>query len=430
MACFANQRCIIKHDGREGRTLILPSRFLFGEFVIMRKILFAVNNMNINGIKTSLLHILNSLDSEKYSIDLLLFEKSGALLNSIPTNVDVISIDGFATIKEMAYLSFGNAAIHLIKNKRFIDLFWYCLFSLRSHLLNDIGILYKYLFKKIPSLSKEYDYAISYFGPLDVLSYFVLYKVPAKKRDQWIHFDVNMVNFNLIFAKKYFPKFDRIIAVSEKAKYALNGILPALNIKSYILPSPVESIIKLSQVDTVHYKHGKLQIVTIGRLAPQKGPDIALAVANELKKYGLKFEWHFVGGGILFDSLQEQILSSHLDDCFFLEGEQINPYKFLPDADLYVQPSRHEGYGLTIQEAKAVNLPIICTDFAGADEQIINGISGLIVECNIKDITTAIIDLSSHPEKRKLFSSNLCTYTSLTSNTHRFQDLFPEDLNV
>lgn len=397
----------------------------------MKKILFAVNNMNINGIKTSLLHILNSLDYKKYNIDLLLFEKKGALLKSIPSTVNVIFLDDFVTIKEMAYLPFNNAVIYLIKNKRFIDLFWYCIFSFKSYLLNDSGILYKYILKKIPALSKKYDLAISYFGPLDVLSYFILYKVTAKKRDQWIHFDVKMINFNLIFAKKYFPKFDRIIAVSEKAKHNLNEVLSTLKIKTYILPSPVEFIIKLSQVDTIHYKHDKFQIVTIGRLTYQKGPDIALAVANELKTHRLKFEWHFVGGGPLFDSLQKQILNLHLENYFFLEGEHINPYKFLPEADLYVQPSRHEGYGLTIQEAKIINLPIICTDFAGADEQITNGISGLIVKCNIKDITTAIIDLKSHPKKRKIFSSNLYTYTSLVSSpSYKYQDLFSEDLNV
>lgn len=393
----------------------------------MQKILFSVNNMNINGIKTSLLNLLNSIDYKYYSVDLFLLEKSGTLLKSVPNNVNVVAFEDFAAIKEMAYLPFKDALNHLIRSRRFAEVFRYCYYSIKAYISSDDGVLYRYLLGKIPSLAEEYDYAISYFGPLDVLSYYVLTKTKANKKDQWVHFDVNQINFDEKFASQYYPMFNRVIAVSEKAKKNLNERLPGLAIDSFILDSPVSSIIELSQKCPVSYKEEYFQIVTIGRLTLQKGPDIALDIARKLSEQGIKYQWHFIGGGGLFESLQKKIKQYQLDDCFILEGEQVNPYRYLVNADLYVQPSRHEGYGLTIQEAKILCLPIICTDFAGADEQIIDGISGVVVKNDIDSLKDAIIDLYLHDEKRESFRMYLQNLDLRSLHSNMIADMFPEE---
>ena len=382
--------------------------------------------MNINGIKTSLLYFLDSMDYNHYRVDLLLLEKRGALLESVPDNVKIIAFEDFSTIKEMAFLPFMDALKHLIRNARFWEALRYCYYSAKAHIVSDDGILYRYLFENIPSLAEEYDYAISYFGPLDVLSYYVLNKTKANKKNQWIHFDVNQINFDEKFASKYYPMFDRVITVSEKAKENLHERLPDLTIDSLVLASPVRSIIELSQKCPVKYKEECFQIVTIGRLALQKGPDIALEVSRKLSEQGIKFQWHFIGGGSLFDSLQEKIKQYQLSDCFILEGEQVNPYRFLVNADLYVQPSRHEGYGLTVQEAKILCLPIICTDFAGANEQIIDGVSGVVVKNDINSIKAAIIDLYFHNEKRESFRMYLRNLDMSTLYSNVIREIFPE----
>ena len=51
-------------------------------------------------------------------------------------------------------------------------------------------------------------------------------------------------------------------------------------------------------------------------------------------------------------------------------GTKTNPYRFYKDATIYVQTSRHEGFGITIAEAKVFKLPIVSTDVAGAREQL------------------------------------------------------------
>jgi glycosyltransferase involved in cell wall biosynthesis len=71
-----------------------------------------------------------------------------------------------------------------------------------------------------------------------------------------------------------------------------------------------------------------------------------------------------------------------------------------------VQPSRHEGYCITLAEARAFNKPIVTTDFVGAREQIQDGHNGLIVNFDQDEIANAI--------KKLIDSQQLCN--SLTEN--------------
>lgn len=391
----------------------------------MKKILLAVNNMNLNGIKTSLLDMIEALNNERYDVTLFLFEKRGPLMEKIPKNIKVIACEEFYNIKEMAYLDRKSAILTMRRKREYKKIIMYLFYSVLADKTHDMGILYKWLLKKVPNICQQYDYAVSYFGPLDILSYYILFKVAANKKVQWVHFDIEKINFNLTFAKKYYPRFDTVYVVSKKAQITLEKALPRLHTTCFILPISKEKIYRLSKEEIVHYDHSKFQIVTIGRLTLQKGPDIAINIAKKLKEKNIKFEWHFVGGGELFEKLCREIQLYNLKDTFYLENEQLNPFRFLTEADLYVQPSRHEGYGLTVQEAKAMRLPIICMDFAGADEQINSGYNGIIVhdESELFDgIFEIINDISLRESFRKrLFDENL----PQVSNT-KYQELYEE----
>lgn len=383
--------------------MYLVSSFCLLRGIGMKKILFAVNNMNINGIKTSLLNLLSSINLSEYEITIFMFEKCGLLLKELPDYCNVVCFDEFSEIKEMAYLPFALATKKLFEKKQYFKLLSYTIVEFVSRVIKNKGILYHYLFQGFPKIDASFDYAMSYFGPLDVLSYYVLNEIRANNKIQWVHFDINEINFDKKFAKKSYPKFDRMVVVSRKAQKALNDVFPHLKTECFILPTPIEKVINQSKTDTVFYRKDRFQLVTIGRLTMQKGPDIAVHISKRLKDSGFSFEWHFVGGGEMYDELTHMIKKMGLNEIFFLEGEQINPYRFLPEADLYVQPSRHEGYGLTIQEAKIIGLPIICTDFAGADEQIINGKTGVIVNLEEDELLEAIADLMLNEHKRQQF---------------------------
>ena len=88
-------------------------------------------------------------------------------------------------------------------------------------------------------------------------------------------------------------------------------------------------------------------------------------------------------------------------------GVHNNPYPYLKNTTIYVQPSRHEGYGIAMAEARAFELPIICTDFAGAREQIRNGETGIVVKCDKNELCDAIQKLLANPQLQDEFRMNL-----------------------
>ena len=90
---------------------------------------------------------------------------------------------------------------------------------------------------------------------------------------------------------------------------------------------------------------------------------MAVEAACFLKKKGLAFKWYFIGEGSERKNIEKMISSYRLQNDVILLGLQTNPYPYMAQADVYVQTSRHEGFGMTIAEAKILGLPIVSTNF-------------------------------------------------------------------
>ena len=79
----------------------------------------------------------------------------------------------------------------------------------------------------------------------------------------------------------------------------------------------------------------------------------------------------------------------------------------MKNCDIYVQPSRYEGYVTTITEAKCFNRPIVGTNIEGIKEQIINDETGILVDCDVDDLYKGIKKLLDNKELRDKLSINL-----------------------
>ena len=97
---------------------------------------------------------------------------------------------------------------------------------------------------------------------------------------------------------------------------------------------------------------------------------MALEAARILKEHNIRFKWYFVGDGSLMGELKTIIEKYGLRDYVILLGLRENPYPYMKHCDIYVQPSLHEGYCITLAEAKLFGHPIVATDFTGAREQL------------------------------------------------------------
>lgn len=95
-------------------------------------------------------------------------------------------------------------------------------------------------------------------------------------------------------------------------------------------------------------------------------------------------------------------------DRVILLGTKINPYPYIKNCDIYVQPSFTEGYCTTTVEAKVLCKPIVTTDAPGMREQFVSGENGLIVDAMTPEaLAEGIRQLLDHPEMCEKFTNAL-----------------------
>ncbi|SEP67406.1 Glycosyltransferase involved in cell wall bisynthesis [Virgibacillus subterraneus] len=383
-----------------------------------KKVIFMIINMNVGGTEKALLNMIAEMPKADYDITILMLEKYGGFLESIPSEVNVEYLQEYPTFKEELNQPPKKKALKLIKRGRFIKGILFSTIVLLSKLTKNKSIFFNYLLKNVPELTNEYDVAIAYAGPMDFISYFVAMKINAKKKIQWIHFDITKVGFDNRFAAKLYKQFDKIFVVSKEGKNKFINLFPQFENKVESFPNKVSREIVLKMADEGPGFEGNfngVRILTVGRLSKEKGQDLAIRALAKLKKAGFNVRWYCIGEGSARAEYQELIKEYEVDNDFILLGAKPNPYPYMKQCDIYVQPSRHEGYCITLAEAKCFNKPIVSTNFTGAREQIVNGKTGVIVNIGETDVYNAI--------KKMLDNKLLCQRYSESISKEHFEKI-------
>ncbi|WP_226667502.1 glycosyltransferase [Metabacillus litoralis] len=373
----------------------------------MKKILFVIDSLNSGGAEKSLVSLLSIINYKKYEVDLLMFSIEGLYLSLLPKEVNVLDVPNF--FKKQA-----SGVKGLLKNGDLKELFIRIKTSISirnpryKKILHTSQINWKSISESIDKLEKKYDVAIAYSQGIP--TYFVAEKVKADKILCWINTDYKIASYNNKFDRKYYEKYDNIIAVSDYNKNVFVDEIPSVKDKIrviYDILSP--NLIKSMASEDGGFKDNYygLRILTIGRLVEAKGYDMAIEACIKLKKHGYKFKWYVIGEGILENKLKKMVTEFQLEDIFIFLGTYQNPYVFLKQCDIYVQPSRFEGFGLAIAEAKILQKPIIATNFSVVQNQIKNKKNGLIVNMNSESIFNGIKEIIDNNKLINLFCERL-----------------------
>jgi glycosyltransferase involved in cell wall biosynthesis len=374
-----------------------------------KKMLFMLINMNIGGTEKALLNMINEIPKDKYDITIFMLEKYGSFLKLIPSEVKVKYFTGYQNIKDLLNKPPQLMSCHLLKKGKIIKAITFLLLHIVTKMLKDRRLYFKYLLRNYPILEEEYDAAVAYGGPMDFISYFVVKKIKAKKKIQWVHFDVTQIDFNKKFASKIYKKFDKIFVVSKEGKNKLTTILPKIKDKTERLLNIISAdlVVKMAKEEDgfQDYFNG-MRILTVGRLSKEKGQDLSIPILAKLKKDGLNVKWYCIGEGNARREYENLIKDFSIENDFILLGAKPNPYPFMKQCDIYVQASRHEGYCITLSEAKCFKKPIVTTNFTGASEQISHNKTGIIVN-DEEQLYSAIKQLLNNEIFRTKFTKNL-----------------------
>lgn len=374
----------------------------------MKKILFVIESLSIGGAEKSLVTLLNSLDYNKYDVDLQLFSYGGEFEKLLPKQVNVLPILPFFDYCNIPY----GKCLKKLSNLRFLLSQLAYSMNLRMRNYNNIQksvIMWRNVNKSFNKFTKEYDVAIAYAQ--GVPTFYVAEKIKANKKIAWINVSYFPEGkYKEYITKYYVNSYDKINCVSESVK---EQVITHFNLSKNKL-TVIKDIISyeindtLSTMDSINFSNDvKYNLLTVGRIVHQKGYDIAIEACKLLHDKGLSFKWYVVGDGIEVEKIKCMIAKYNLEDIFILLGAKSNPYPYFKACDIYVQCSRFEGFGIVLAEARQFNKPIVTTNFDSVKNQITNNINGLITDIDSISVAKGIEKMMRDDEYRNMIIANV-----------------------
>ncbi|AXI10773.1 glycosyl transferase [Oceanobacillus zhaokaii] len=369
-----------------------------------KSILFVIDSLDIAGAEKSLVTLLSMLDYSRYSVDLQLFAYGHALEELVPEEVKIL--------EPLKYTVFSKRDLkesikHALAKRDFMMLysrFKYSIEIRKKEYTNPqkAKIFWQSVSKVIENNSKTYDIAVSYAQGIP--TFYVAEKVKANNKFAWVNTSLIINEKERDYQRRFYDIYNKIIAVSYSAKEKYLDIFPFYSDKVEVIFDINNPILinRMSQIGRDYEdNYNGIRILTIGRLSEGKGYDIALEACKRLKEKGINFKWYVLGKGPLKKEIEDYIIEHDLAEHFILLGIKTNPYPFIKKADIYVQTSRFEGFGLAIAEARMLNIPVVTTRFDAVFNQMIHEKNGLVVDMNAEAVSEGILSLINDQELRQ-----------------------------
>ncbi len=188
-----------------------------------------------------------------------------------------------------------------------------------------------------------------------------------------------------------------IISTKELYEYYKDKVNP----KCILISNPV--IIEGNNKSKLNNKN----IVSVGRLSPEKGFEDLLDVMKIVTKYDNNIKLNICGDGYLRNKIEEKIKVLRLEKNVKLLGfvkdkELENAYL---NASLYVMPSISECFGLVLLEAMHYGLPCIAFDNASGPKELLSKNTGILIKNrNKEDMAKRIVQILNDKKELQKYS--------------------------
>lgn len=307
------------------------------------------------------------------------------LVNEFDIEIWGVSVDGVAN--ESLELNGKNYPIHVFGNvktkNKFFPNYWRGLNLVRE--------------KKI--FTTEYDIVYAHTGSCLIAAHFITNRNKTKlvyHQHGLNHLkDYSLMSLiqrpGLRLAQKYAGLVFVVSNLESVEKYA-KEMERKTKARFVSIGSPVD----LSRFDEVKNKEKILEkknsptrnYLYTGRLSAFKNVKTLIDAVHMYKqKVGREVKMTVAGSGEEMDNLARQVkllkMESSIEMLGAVSHEQI--YSLLEDADVFLTASGGEGVSVSVVEAYAAGLPVVCFNVPGLNKQVVNGVTGIVAQDKTAD---------------------------------------------
>lgn len=327
----------------------------------MKKVLFFCQD-GVGGAERMTVLIGKSLDTRIYDVCFCLvgISSNSSIVDFIPNGIHIIRIPNMNRF----YLVWKMVS-SILKEKPF------AVFSSVINISNKI-LPFRWMFPKVKVIIRCDNYLYTY----------------SDKQQKMI--------------AKLYPMADCIIAQTQEMKDELVIQLGINETKVVALNNPIDkqTIDKKVASAISPYQSNKIKhFVAIGRFNRQKGFDLLIDAFIEVCKTRRDVDLYIVGdktlgGGLIFESLEQKAIESGIADLVHCVGYKDNPYVYLKYADCFVLSSRWEGLPNVLLESLYLGTPVAAFKCIPIIERIVDdGVNGFLAEKeNVSSLAIAMLD--------------------------------------
>lgn len=180
------------------------------------------------------------------------------------------------------------------------------------------------------------------------------------------------------------------------------GTISGIDVKKFASNSEM----RIHQRAELKYLDNDFVFLYLGRLNRDKGVLDLVKAIQRLERQHPNVKLLLVGPDE--EGIQDEIIELGLNsEAIHFYGNTFHPENIFQVAEVFCLPSHREAFGLSIIEASACELPIICSDTYGLKDSMVNGVTGIRhITHNVDSIVRAMEILYTNEERRNKLGKN------------------------
>ena len=358
----------------------------------MKKILIVNNNLDMGGIQKSLVNLVNELYRD-HDITLLLFSKSGSLLQELPTGVKIITPASVYRILGLEKRTLKRHPV-LFALKGFLST--YSKLRSRRSAMKILGLFQRKISGYDVVISYSHFPHPAYFG--NGCADFVLDQTICNHKVCFVHCDYLNFGGRSESNNRAYMEFDKIACCSDsvRERFLAGSGVPGERV--YTVRNFYDLKLSDHRFDQVcPFDRQQINLLTIARLSGEKGILRAMEALHLSNRTDIHY--YVIGDGPQKAEILETIREYRLEEQVTMLGEQSQPYAYLCQADWLLVPSFHEAAPMVFDEARLMGIKVITTDTTSAREMI-GSRYGIVCENSTEGILRVLTNIGKSEQCR------------------------------